>query len=342
MVMRFLAWVMVVVLTLQCGQLSPAARAQTYDGPNQPQPKRTVPVAPVTPQPSHGHPADTRSGSQPCEYGDRRCGSNPTTPAPHEDDHTGRNVAIGVGAGALAGLVIYKVATHKAEHVKTLDEKGPQFPEVLHMSKFQVTGFVKGGWPIVLDYEAQPGTNAVVIVSPEGSAPFRAILPTQATGRQQVRIQAPPNIGTELKIADFTIVSTVSPTDPRLAYFRVYGFGCGPRAIGSVAIDELRFSPAIVTASNSDTHFGFHAHTSFDRVRAEFMQLQFIDNCMENKQFDDKSINRRLQENESVEDTWNAKKSHPGQIQFRVRGWMTKDNGGDWVSAFSPDLVLRQ
>src|SRR5947209_10103232 len=58
------------------------------------------------------------------------------------------------------------------------------------------------------------------------------------------------------------------------------------------------------------------------------MQLQFIDNCMENKRVDDKSIDRRLQENDRVEDTWNAKKSHPGQIQFRVRGWMANRQWG--------------
>ena len=72
------------------------------------------------------------------------------------------------------------------------------------------------------------------------------------------------------------------------------------------------------------------------------MQLEFVDQCIENKMFDDKPINHRLQENDSIQDTWNANKAHPGQIQFRVRGWMTKEAGGDWVSAFSPDLVLRQ
>jgi hypothetical protein len=72
------------------------------------------------------------------------------------------------------------------------------------------------------------------------------------------------------------------------------------------------------------------------------MQIGLVDHCVEGQKVDDKSINRHVDAEENVQDTWNAKKAHPGQIQFRVRGWMTRDNGGDWVSAFSPELVRKQ
>jgi hypothetical protein len=72
------------------------------------------------------------------------------------------------------------------------------------------------------------------------------------------------------------------------------------------------------------------------------MQVAVVDNCFEGQIFDNKKIDRRLREDEHWNDGWNGKKAHPGQIQFRVRGWMTADSGGDWVSAFSPDLVLKQ
>ena len=72
------------------------------------------------------------------------------------------------------------------------------------------------------------------------------------------------------------------------------------------------------------------------------MQIGLVDNCVEGRKVDDKSINRHIDAEERVQDTWNAKKAQPGQIQFRVRGWMTRDNGGDWVSAFSPELVRKQ
>jgi hypothetical protein len=337
--MRIVRGVLVAVLAVRPGLVCLAAPQERTSPPTR---TDSMGVAPARNENSHGHIAETQPGTPPCGYGNAKCGSNNPAPAARHDDHTGRNVAIGVGAGALAGLVLYKIASHRSDHVKTLSEKGPQFPELLHMSKFQVTGFVRGSWPVVLDYQAEPGAYALLSIAAEGAAPLTATLPTQQNGRQMVRILIPPTLGTDLKMADFTIVSTISPSDQRLAYFRVYGFGAGPRAVGSVAIDQLKFGPGVITASQPETQIAFHAHNTFDRVRAEFMQLEMIDNCLENKQFDDKPFKGRLLEDNRIEDTWSAKKAHPGQIQFRVRGWMTKDSGGDWVSAFSPDLVQRQ
>lgn len=74
------------------------------------------------------------------------------------------------------------------------------------------------------------------------------------------------------------------------------------------------------------------------------MQVALVNNSIEGQMFDDKKIDRRVVDGESVNEQWNAKKAKPGQIQFRVRGWMTvhDNDGGDWVSAFSPDLVNKQ
>jgi hypothetical protein len=337
--MRIISWVLVAVLAVRLGLVCLAA---PQDRTRPPSRTDSLIVIHGGNESSHGHSAETGTGTPPCGYGNAKCGSNQQGPAAHHDDHTGRNVAIGVGTGALAGLVLYKIASHRSDHVKALSEKGPQFPALLHMSRFQVTGFVKGSWPVVIDYQAEPGAYAVLAIAAEGATPLTATLPTQQTGRQMVRVLVPPTLGNDLKIADFTIVSTISQSDQRLAYLRVHGFGAGPRAVGSVAIDQLKFGPGVITASQPETQIGFHAHSTFDKVSAEFLQLQVVDNCLENKQFDDKLFKGRLLENQRIEDTWNAKRAHSGQIQFRVRGWMTKDSGGDWVSAFSPELVQKQ
>jgi hypothetical protein len=110
---------------------------------------------------------------------------------------------------------------------------------------------------------------------------------------------------------------------PTFRYLRIYGFGCGRRAVGSVAIDNLRFGPQAVTVSDPETHFGFHTHTIFDKMKPEFMQVASVDNTMQGQTFDNKKINRRVGEGESINDEWNAKKANAGPIQFRVRGWMT-------------------
>lgn len=340
--MQILIWTLIALVALGPHQdQQERSRTTTQEG-TQKEPTSTRPSAPVysrVPQKNHGHAAESYPGTPPCGTRGANCPA-PTNPT-HRENHTGQNVAIGVGAGIFAGILINGLA-HASEPVNRLSNNGPQFPGTVHMSLFQVTGFVKGGWPLAIDYESIAPTYAVLTIVAPDAQTYSVLLPTDQTARRSVIIQLPLSLGTGLKIANFTIRSTVTDTDLGLRYFRIYGFGCGPRAVGSVAIDQLKFTPQTITAAQSDTHFSFHTHANFDRMKAEFMQVSLVDRCLEGEIFDNKKIDRRLQENEYWNDKWNGKKAHPGQIQFRVRGWMTADAGGDWVSAFSPDLVLKQ
>jgi hypothetical protein len=284
------------------------------------------------------HPPDTRPGTLPCGYPGSNC--TPSEGPRHHDD-TGRNIAIGVGLGALLGVTIAGLA-HNSSAGAMLNDHGPQFPDLLHESAFHVTGFVHGGWPLVVDYEPSVGSYVVLTVTNPDVPPFTAVLPAAQGTRRLLVLTIPSSFGDALRIANFSVESTVNQRDRTLSYLRIYGLGCGRRAVGSVAIDQLRFGPQTITSSKPDTQLSFHSHTKFDRVRSEFMQVALVDNCVEGQKLDDKSINRHVDVEESVQDTWNAKKARPGQIQFRVRGWMTRDNGGDWVSAFSPELVRKQ
>jgi hypothetical protein len=248
--------------------------------------------------------------------------------------------------GALAGAAIWSLSEHEAHQAsEQLNRSGPQFPESLRMSDFRVTGFAKGGWPVVVDYEAAQGTYLLLTVVTQNASPAEAVLAVPQTGRRLQLLSLPLEFGTTLKTAAFSLTATASATDPSPRYVRIYGFGCGPRAVGSVAIDLLRFGPQQVSAAQPETQFGFHTHTTFDKMKAEFMQVAMVDNSMEGQLFDNKKIDGRVAEGESINDRWNAKKAKTGQIQFRVRGWMTvrsDGDGGDWVSAFSPDLVFKQ
>jgi hypothetical protein len=250
-------------------------------------------------------------------------------------------VVIGVGSGLFAGVPIAALA-QTSQPIDKLSGDGPQFSETVNMSAFQVTGLVKGGWPLVIDYETNAGSYVVLTIIARGAQPYSVVLPVPESGRHLQIIELPVSLGTERTIAGFTVRATASPSDQAPRYFRVYGFGCGKKAVGSVAIDQLTFAPHTITSDRSDTQFSFHTHTNFDRMKAEFMQVALVDNCFQGQIFDTKKIDRRLREDEYWNDSWNGKKARAGQIQFRVRGWMTADNGGDWVSAFSPDLVLKR
>jgi hypothetical protein len=329
-----------------------------------PVPSQRVALKPLPPPPpdSHGHGPETHGGTPPCGYArlasySPNCGNAPapkqTTPSRTQQPSpvvnrggSGPGWGLGLGVGAVAGVTIWSLSEHSANQVREqLSRSGPQFPDSLRMSDFQVTGFAKGGWPVVVDYEAEPGTYLLLTVVTQNAAPAQAVLAVPPTGRRMQLLRLPVEFGTTLKSAAFSLTATTSATDPTPRYVRVYGFGCGPKAVGSVAIDQLRFGPVAISASQPDTHFGFHAHTTFDKMTAEFMQIAMVDHSIEGQLFDNKKIDRRVAEGERVNDQWSAKKAKTGQIQFRVRGWMTvhsDEDGGDWVSAFSPDLVFKQ
>ena len=332
--MRVIGTVLVAVLAFPSNQESGLAQ----------NPRQSMPAKPVRykfpsgQEPVHSHPPETNTGTPPCGYRNRACPPQPKPP--HEENHTGRDVAIGIGAGIFTGLLISGLSHAKGAEKKLSDE-GPQFPGTFHMSAFKITGFVEGGWPLVIDYETEVGTYAVIDIVTQGNNYYSVLLPTEQPGRQIEILQLPLSLGSERQIADFTVRATVSEKDDRLRYFRIYGIGCGRGAVGSVAIDQLTFGPRTISGSD-ETQFAFHTHTDFDRMKAEFMQVAMVDNCLEGAIFDNKKIDRRLREDERWSDKWSAGKAHAGQIQFRIRGWMTADHGGSWVSAFSPDIVLKQ
>ena len=303
------------------------------------------------PPPNHGgHGPDTRGGNSPCGYRGVNCDSSQkpsqqSSPASHRNSSL-YPASIGLGVGAFAGVPIWSLSENAAHDVlEQLSRNGPQFPESLRMSDFHVTGFAKGGWPVVVDYDAEPGAYVLLTVVTQNAPPAAAVLAVKQTGRRLQLLRLPAEFGTSLKSAAFSLTATASRTDSTPRYLRIYGFGCGPKAVGSVAIDQLQFGPQAVTASHPDAHFGFHTHTTFDKMKAEFMQVALVDNSIEGQLFDDRKIDHRVADGENVSDQWNSKKAKPGQIQFRVRGWMTvrsDSDGGDWVSAFSPDLVFKQ
>lgn len=332
------------------------------------------PLPPPPPE-AHGHPPDNKRGMSPCSNASlaaySNCGTSTRGNQSSASDGNGtysRNPGGGDGDGGrkppppprhpvppvylpVGGLfdpipIQTWTPSQSDRGVKKLSDNGPQFSADIDMSHFRVTGLEKGGWPLVVDYEAEPGAYVQITVVTQDAPPATAVLavPLQATRRLQL-LRLPDVFGSGLKAATFSIDATASATDPTPRYLRIYGFGCGPRAVGSVAIDNLRFGPQAVAAADPETHFGFHTHTMFDKMKAEFIQVAFIDNTMQGQEFDNKKIDRRVAEGESINDRWSAKKAKTGPIQFRVRGWMTvrSDNaGGDWVSAYSPDLVVKQ
>jgi hypothetical protein len=161
---------------------------------------------------------------------------------------------------------------------KILTEKGPQFPLVFNMSSFQVVGFAKGNWPMVLDYELLPGTLGLVTVTSEGIEPYYYRLDPQLPGRQLIRLQLPARFGNPPRIGTYSVGAFADAAgELQPAMFRVYGIGAGERAVGSIALEDLKFGPPEIFPQRKDrdnkASYSFHPKNPFDKFTAEFVRV---------------------------------------------------------------------
>jgi hypothetical protein len=124
----------------------------------------------------------------------------------------------------------------------------------------------------------------------------------------------------------------------RAAPLQVFGIGGGPRAVGSVAIEQLAFSRARVGA-----RFSYVAKSEFSQVRAEVQQFRRAGAKSEIVPiFDARKSN--LSVGRQTGDWPGTAAGSPGQSRgmhrLQVTGWFTTDDRS-WVAALAPDLVFQ-
>jgi hypothetical protein len=83
--------------------------------------------------------------------------------------------------------------------------------------------------------------------------------------------------------------------------------------------------------------YSFHAHSSFNGVRAEFV-LTELRNGHVVVEKDQEAKLPPVPQDESPRQTWVAK-GKTGEHMLEIRAWRGLENGGDWVVAWSPDIV---
>lgn len=260
--------------------------------------------------------------------------------------------AIVVGALALAAVNHHLNKEREQEHrddsagVRQLLRDGPQLPRQFNTSAFGVRGLLQGGWPIVVGYEqAVPGIVQLRISIP-GSKIVTYRLDQFGLGRHVLQFKLPALLGDELKPA----VIALTAVDPQnqtktLEGFRVFGIGIGPRAVGSVAVDKLEFSPGTVSVGQGQTAaYGFHSKSEFDNAAVEFMHVSQDPDGVHTSYVNGKRIQGGVRRDAWVEsdgaDRWNGHDTEnrisEGRHQLQVRVW---DDGGDWIGAWSDSLI---
>src|SRR5215831_10794678 len=169
-----------------------------------------------------------------------------------------------------------RVSTGGASEARTalIDKNGPQLPSVFSMSGFSVMGFVKGSWPVVFDYMLEQDSLLIVVIAPEGMEPLIYHLDGKQ-GHWQSRLTIPAQVGGTSLVAHYTIraldknIGQIGPS-----HLHVHGIAAGPKAVGSIGIDQVTFAPAAIhTAQGEKAHYTFHSISDFKRVDIDFIRL---------------------------------------------------------------------
>jgi hypothetical protein len=232
----------------------------------------------------------------------------------------------------------------KSQVPERLFEDGPQFENAFSMACIPVRGFVRGGWPLVIDYQAEPGTLATLEIHVEGREPV--VLPLRGGSEHNLlKLQLPAQLGDKLSPALFLVRGVKDqPGAPELGRINVFGLGAGPRAVGSVAIDQVDFTPGTVSLGKKQSaRFSFYSRSDFNRVSAEVLRVVNRDGDLQVQLARSIPLQGGVAAGTWVgrpeARTWDGtdarQQASLGQHLLQVRAWLSAQDGGDWVAAWS-------
>ena len=232
--------------------------------------------------------------------------------------------------------------------VERLLSDGPLLATEFNMSAFAVRGFVRGKWPLVIDFQQRSEGRARLHIS---ARDVPEIFDFDLTGacppprRCLMRLQLPPEIfGNDLRPAVIAAMATDPSGVETLAEFDVYALGAGPRAVGSVAIDQVSFGPSMIhVAEQQNALYRFYSHSDFSHTSVEFWKMENGNDGTRLFFVDDRLIDGGVRKDQWIGtperrmwDGMGKGRVSSGRHRVQVRAW---DRVGDWVTAWSNDIV---
>lgn len=268
------------------------------------------------------------------------------------DDHSPQLPAILAGAEALVAIDKLLAdssqgSTSNTQSLRELSNTGPQQADSFNMSAFAIRAPIRGGWPLVVDYEhSEPGQVEVqvsVLGTPEVQ---RFPLPCLAGGRHHIQFRLPDDLGTDVREALVAVTARgASGGNETLADFHLYALGAGPGAVGSVAIDRLEFRPPGIHVSQGETaNYQFYSKSDFDRVAVEFFRVTEVGDGSRHEYVAQQLLDEGVRPDHWIglneARRWNgldkANRASLGPHRLQVRAW---DSEGSWVCAWSENFV---
>jgi hypothetical protein len=267
--------------------------------------------------------------------------TNPGRPPAGPRGGESSSAILGGAAAAGAALALGSWIHARNKPDAKLSREGPKMPGQFNMSSFSIAAFIRADWPVVVDHVLANGAELSIVVLAEGVPPFNYRITSNTGGRQQHIFRLPSYFPAKPTRGMYTITATTGKSGiVTPVYMRLFGLAAGERAVGSVAIDQVKFGPdTIHPKQKQEALYAFHAHTEFDRVRAEFMKAVTAQGQIVSKLEDHDDIEGVHRET-TPSRQWDGKKASPGEHLLQVRAWESALAKANWVIAWSADQVL--
>lgn len=250
---------------------------------------------------------------------------------------SGHSSGVGIGVGLDLGQLLR--SANRPDPAAPLLAKGPGFPTEFSMSCLPMHGLVKGGWPMVVDYTlARPGGVSIEIHLEGGGAAHVQHL-DGSPGRHLLRFDLPASLGTAPRAALVLVKG-----GEEAGRLQLFGLGAGPRAVGSVAIDQVEFTPSVLRRSARETaRYSFFARSDFNRLAASVLKVQAGEGAIKVsrvREFDHPGgVSRGTRFGPGAAQPWDGSdernQASPGLHLLQVRAWASAAEDGDWVTAWS-------
>jgi hypothetical protein len=196
-------------------------------------------------------------------------------------------------------LGIEQCAQEERQVAESLVQTGPAGIEGRAPEKPSVVGFVRNGWPLVMEFEPEPGTLTILRVKlyhprlffPYLEVAYQQVLDPDGTGGRQtvvvnrLNLEGEPGAGDGVRVARYDIRSFRLVNGellrhhllPVRAPVTVFGFGAGPHSVGSPILRDVRFlvpGPISVPAQHATTPapFTYALDRDYDAVSAELLR----------------------------------------------------------------------
>lgn len=301
-----------------------------------------------SPAPAFGFGAGGRPAPPQPEY--RAAPTSGDAGSESRDGGRGDGYSRGGGLGAGFGLDLGSLlARSDAPDFGQWLVDGPGFADSYSNSCMPLRCFVKGGWPMVIDYTPDGESLSTIEIHVPGAAGPVVINLDNTRGRHVLQFRLPESLGSSTTPAVLLVRSMRNAPGPSApGHVQIHGLGAGPRGVGSVAIEGVEFQPPLVRRSaRQQASYRFLSKSDFNHVAVSMLRVNNVDGQIKvdlAREFRfDGGISRGSVFGEAPPRLWDGtdaqNRASIGSHLLQVRAWMSAREDADWVTAWSERSV---